>query len=47
MRLHWRTCANCGGEARAGCLCGSCLRAAIVPLILAALVQLAVKRLGG
>ena len=41
-RGFWRTCANCSDVAH-GCLCWSCLRAAVVPLVLAELVRRALS----
>ena len=38
-RFHWGVCANCREWPVRGCLCRDCLRAALVPLLLAALVQ--------
>jgi hypothetical protein len=44
-RWRWRTCVNCGAHPVAGCLCMTCLRAMLVPLVLAALVQWAMGHL--
>jgi hypothetical protein len=44
-RFQWRTCANCGERPVAGCLCFYCLRAAVVPLLLAALVGYVARHL--
>ena len=44
-RFQWRVCVNCRVRPVRGCLCVDCLRAALVPLALAALVQWAFRLL--
>lgn len=39
MRNVFRHCLNCKDTVRAGCLCVSCLRAAIIPVVIAEAVR--------
>jgi hypothetical protein len=42
--MKWRTCANCGETPVAGCLCHRCVRASLVPLLIAALIDWVIKK---
>lgn len=46
-RFHWGICANCRDWPVRGCLCWSCLRAALVPLVLAEAVRFLFRHFGG
>lgn len=40
MSFKWRTCANCGDTPVLGFLCYRCVRAAVIPLVFAAIVDI-------